>query len=102
MIDGIAKVIKTGADLYEGLIVGIVVVVAVTFSQIRGRGRPRQAFFPGALGGVAVVTLSLLAGAVALACSSARAPASAAAPGASRCRWQCVKALGNAPRAAQR
>src|SRR5581483_11856382 len=29
VIDGIAKIIKTGADLYEGLIVGIVLVIAV-------------------------------------------------------------------------
>ena len=35
MIDGIAKIIKTGADVYEGLIVGVVVVVAVAFTQLR-------------------------------------------------------------------
>lgn len=61
VMDGIAKIIKTGADVYEGLIVGIVVVVAVTFSQLRGSRGHRLRFFPGALGWVAVVTLSLLA-----------------------------------------
>src|SRR5204863_6688681 len=35
VIDGIAKIIKTGADVYEGLIVGIVVVIAVAFIQLR-------------------------------------------------------------------
>jgi hypothetical protein len=61
-MDGIAKIIKTGADVYEGLIVGIVVVVAVTFSQLRGARGRQVRFFPGALGWVAAVTLALLAG----------------------------------------
>ena len=43
VMDGIAKIIKRGADVYEGLIVGIVVVVAVAFSQVGGR---RKQFFP--------------------------------------------------------
>ncbi|HTN76149.1 MAG TPA: ABC transporter permease, partial [Pirellulaceae bacterium] len=34
VIDAVAKIIKTGADVYEGLIVGVVVVIAVTFSQM--------------------------------------------------------------------
>jgi ribose/xylose/arabinose/galactoside ABC-type transport system permease subunit len=62
VMDGIAKIIKTGADVYEGLIVGIVVVVAVAFSQLRGARGHRSRFFPGALGWVAAVTLSLLTG----------------------------------------
>lgn len=33
VIDGVAKMIKSGADVYEGLIVGIVVVVAVAFTK---------------------------------------------------------------------
>ena len=61
VIDGIAKMIKTGADVYEGLIVGIVVVVAVAFSQLREAGRQGKQFFPGPLGWVAIVTLGLLA-----------------------------------------
>ncbi len=48
VMDGIAKVIKSGADVYEGLIVGIVVVVAVAFSQLRAAGRQGKQFFPGA------------------------------------------------------
>jgi hypothetical protein len=64
VIDGVAKIIKTGADVYEGLIVGVVVVFAVAFSQSEGRGRVR--FFEGALGFVAAINAALLAGAVAV------------------------------------
>lgn len=62
VIDGIAKVIKAGADVYEGLIVGMVVVVAVALNQLRLGGGGRKRFFAGALGGVAVLNLALLAG----------------------------------------
>jgi ribose/xylose/arabinose/galactoside ABC-type transport system permease subunit len=65
VIDGVAKIIKTGADVYEGLIVGVVVVFAVAFSQTGGR-RQRMPFFAGGLGLVAAVNLSLLAGAMAI------------------------------------
>jgi hypothetical protein len=65
VIDGVAKIIKTGADVYEGLIVGVVVVVAVAFNQLRLAGRSGKSFFPGALGLVMIVNLALLAGALA-------------------------------------
>jgi hypothetical protein len=61
VIDGIAKIIKTGADVYEGLIVGILVVVAVAFNQLRRAGGERKRFFADALGGVAGLTLAILA-----------------------------------------
>lgn len=61
VIDGVAKIIKTGADVYEGQIVGVVVVIAVAFSQLRQVTRRGGKAFPGVLGGVAVFTLSLLA-----------------------------------------
>jgi ribose/xylose/arabinose/galactoside ABC-type transport system permease subunit len=79
VIDGIAKIIKTGADVYEGLIVGIVVVVAVAFSQLREAGRRGKQFFPGALGWVAIVTLGLLAGTLATLVVDKRAGALAGA-----------------------
>ncbi len=66
VVDGIAKIIKTGADVYEGLIVGIVVVVAVALSQIRQAGRRGMQFFPGALGWVSILVLSFLGGALGL------------------------------------
>jgi ribose/xylose/arabinose/galactoside ABC-type transport system permease subunit len=62
VIDAVAKIIKTGADVYEGLIVGGLVVIAVAFTRFRqavGQGRE---FFPGALGWVTVVNLALLTG----------------------------------------
>ncbi|HTU24648.1 MAG TPA: ABC transporter permease [Pirellulales bacterium] len=62
VIDGIAKIIKTGADVHEGWIVGIVVVMAVAFSQWRASGQRGKQFFTGALGSLAIVTLGLIAG----------------------------------------
>ncbi len=61
VIDGVAKIIKTGADVYEGLIVGVVVVIAVAFSQFETGTRSKR-FFTGALGIVTVVILAILAG----------------------------------------
>lgn len=65
VIDGVAKIIKSGADVYEGLIVGMVVVLAVAFAQLRGIGRSGKQFFAGPLGVVAAVNLALIAGAAA-------------------------------------
>lgn len=64
VMDGVAKIVKTGADLYEGLIVGIVVVFAVAFSQ-SGETRRGSRFFAGSLGIVTIVNLALLAAAMA-------------------------------------
>jgi ribose/xylose/arabinose/galactoside ABC-type transport system permease subunit len=62
VIDGVAKMIKTGADVYEGLIVGGVVVVAVAFTQLRQASRHGKRFFAGPLGYVTIFNLVLLAG----------------------------------------
>jgi ABC-type branched-subunit amino acid transport system permease subunit len=62
--DAVAKVIKGSANLYEGIVVGIVVVVAVAFSQARSAGQHRKQFFQGALGWIAILTLALLAAAL--------------------------------------
>ena len=64
VVDGVAKIIKTGADVYEGLIVGVVVVVAVAFNQLRAGGSRRRQLFPGALGIVNILNLALLTGAL--------------------------------------
>jgi ribose/xylose/arabinose/galactoside ABC-type transport system permease subunit len=64
VMDAVAKVIKTNADIYEGLIVGCVVVVAVAFSQLRQASGMRKRFFAGPLGTVTIVNLSLFAGAL--------------------------------------
>jgi ribose/xylose/arabinose/galactoside ABC-type transport system permease subunit len=64
VIDGVAKVIKVQSKVYEGLIVGVVVVLAVALSET-ARFRGRKGFFDGALGLVAAVNLSLFAGVMA-------------------------------------
>ncbi len=64
VIDAVAKIIKSGADVWEGLIVGVVVVLAVTFSQLqtaRGSGRT---LFGGPLGVCAIVILSVTSASV--------------------------------------
>jgi ribose/xylose/arabinose/galactoside ABC-type transport system permease subunit len=64
VMDGVSKIIKTGAHVYEGLIVGVVVVVAVALTQARRGSRQGKQFFDGALGGVTMLNLTLLAGAM--------------------------------------
>lgn len=62
VIDGVAKIIKTGADVYEGLIVGVLVVFAVTFTRSSSASTTQRRLFSGALGWVTMVNLTLLAG----------------------------------------
>ena len=64
VIDAVAKIIKTGADVFEGMIVGLVVVLAVTFSQIRQVWSGGRSFFAGPLGWAAIPTLALITGVV--------------------------------------
>jgi ribose/xylose/arabinose/galactoside ABC-type transport system permease subunit len=76
VIDAVAKLVGSGADDYEGIIVGFLVVLAVTFNELRmrsDRGAGGKQFFPGALGWCVIVTLMLLAGAVALVMSGSPA-----------------------------
>ena len=62
VIDGVAKIIKTGANLYEGLIVGVLVVFAVTFTGTAAKSGSRRKLFDGPLGWVTVANLTLLSG----------------------------------------
>ena len=63
VIDGVSKIIKTGADVYEGLIVGVLVVFAVTFTKTsEAMSSTRRKMFSGPLGWVTIVNLTLLAG----------------------------------------
>lgn len=66
IVDGVSKIIKRNADVYEGMIVGIVVVMAVAINQLRQAGRRGKEFFPGMLGLVTIFNLVLLAGSFAL------------------------------------
>lgn len=61
VIDAVNKIVGAGADVYEGMIVGIVVVMAVTFSQ-RGVSAKVRPFFGTLVGWAAIPVLSLLAG----------------------------------------
>ena len=64
VIDAVSKIIKTGADVYEGLIVGIVVVIAVTLAQVGQLAKGGRQLLPGALGLCAIPTLAVLCGAI--------------------------------------
>lgn len=62
VIDGVANIIKTGADVYEGLIVGVLVVFAVTFTKSSAAASAPRKLFAGPLGWVTILNLTLLAG----------------------------------------
>lgn len=64
VIDCVAKVIKAGATIYEGLIVGVLVVAAVTFSGGGAATTRAKNLFQGGLGLVSVVILTLLSAAI--------------------------------------
>ncbi len=60
VIDGVGQVIGGGAaDKYQGMIVGVVVAVAVTFNQLGSAANRQKQFFPGLLGGLAILALAL-------------------------------------------
>ena len=65
VIDSVAKLIKSNPDEFQGLIVGVLVVLAVAFNEIRRAGGLRRRFFPGGLGTVNIGILSLLLGGIA-------------------------------------
>jgi hypothetical protein len=62
VIDAVAKIIKTGADVWQGIIVGVVVVLAVTLSQYRSSRAAGRRLFAGPLGLLAIVILASLTG----------------------------------------
>lgn len=61
VIDSVNKIVIVGADLFEGMIVGIVVVIAVTFSQ-RGVKASGQALFSNEIGWAAIPILGVISG----------------------------------------
>lgn len=61
VIDAVAKVFKTNPDDWKGQIVGLLVVLAVAFNEIRhGGSAGRKRMFPGAIGWVTIPLLSLV------------------------------------------
>ncbi|HEX3998765.1 MAG TPA: ABC transporter permease [Pirellulales bacterium] len=62
VIYGVGMVIHEDADMYQGLVVGLVLVCTSAFSQFRQVAAPNQRVFPGPIGAFAVLALALLAG----------------------------------------
>jgi ribose/xylose/arabinose/galactoside ABC-type transport system permease subunit len=61
--DAVAKIIGSGSDDYEGMIVGLL-VLAVALNALRSEGGQRRKFFPGLLGWVTIPILAGLLGVV--------------------------------------
>lgn len=62
VIDSVEKSFSSRPDLFEGQVVGALVVLAVAFNELRNTSGWRRPFFPGILGCLNVGILSLLAG----------------------------------------
>lgn len=62
IIDAVPKLVASGSEMYEGLIVGIVVVVAVAFSQLRQVTSGGRQLLPGWLGICTIPLLSTFLG----------------------------------------
>ncbi len=62
VIDSVSKLIKASADVYEGMIVGIIVALAVTFTQVGRFTHGGGGLFPGARGLAAIPAIAVFAG----------------------------------------
>jgi len=61
VMDAVAKIIRSGSDDFEGLIVGFLVVIAVAFNELRTRtASTARNPFPGVLGAIVMVVLGTL------------------------------------------
>jgi hypothetical protein len=60
VIDSIYRIIDTSADKYEGMIVGVVVALAVTFTQLRELLQSGRRFFPGWQGWASLLSISVV------------------------------------------
>ncbi len=61
VIDAVSKIVGAGAEVFEGMIVGIVVVLAVTFSQTIDRSVMKK-YFATPIGWAVIPVLGLLSG----------------------------------------
>jgi ribose/xylose/arabinose/galactoside ABC-type transport system permease subunit len=66
VIDAVSKLIKASADVYEGMIVGIIVALAVTLTQFGHPGQAGRVLFPGIRGLAAIPTIAIFAGLIAM------------------------------------
>jgi ribose/xylose/arabinose/galactoside ABC-type transport system permease subunit len=62
VIDSVTKIVGAGADVFEGMIVGIVVVLAVTFSQRGGSKLSDKKYFANEIGWSVIPPLGILSG----------------------------------------
>ena len=85
VIDSVSKTVKTTPDDFEGLIVGVLVVLAVTFNELRSRGAFKKQFFPGGLGVVSWLILSLLSGIISMTMSTTNKLTTGLAVGGATC-----------------
>lgn len=61
VIDAVAKVVRAGSDDYQGLIVGLLVVLAVAFNELRRQAAgTEKRFFAGPLGLAVIPVLGIL------------------------------------------
>jgi ribose/xylose/arabinose/galactoside ABC-type transport system permease subunit len=61
VIDAVSKLIKASADVYEGMIVGIIVALAVTFTQMGRFAQGGRGLFPGVRGLAVIPTIAMFA-----------------------------------------
>jgi hypothetical protein len=66
VIDAVSKLIKASADIYEGMIVGIIVALAVTLTQVGQAAKGGRVLFPGVRGLAAIPTIATFAGLLAM------------------------------------
>jgi hypothetical protein len=59
VIDAINRIIDSSADKPEGMIVGVVVVLAVTFTQLRDLMHSGRRFFPGWQGVFSILAIAI-------------------------------------------
>jgi ribose/xylose/arabinose/galactoside ABC-type transport system permease subunit len=62
VIYGVGTVIKQESDMYQGLVVGLVLICTSAFSQFREAAGAGKRIFPGPLGSIAILGLAILAG----------------------------------------
>ncbi len=65
VIDAVNKTVTSKPDEFQGLIVGVLVVLAVTLNEFRGQRGVTRRFLPGGLGIVTWLNLTLLSGVLA-------------------------------------
>lgn len=81
VMDSVAKTVKSKPDDFQGLIVGILVVLAVTLNEQSGSRTFQRRYFPGGLGILSWLILSLLAGVISGAMSTTHKLATGATVG---------------------